>query len=62
MSLDEILFTYPELAEMWNYFACIMSVFFIWGIIEVAFKFVVNVFCGKTFFGKNDYRLERYVK
>lgn len=48
--------------SMYNAFMCMMIIFFVWGWVENLFKIVCNIFTGKTYFGKKDYRLERYSK
>lgn len=58
--LDDILVNNLGLASIYNYFASITPIFFIWGVFEMAFKIIVSVFSGRSFFGMSDYRLERY--
>lgn len=58
--LEDILANHLDLACIWNYFASVTPIFFIWGVFEMAMKIIINVFSGHSFFGKSDYRLERY--
>lgn len=50
----------PDLSTIYNYFVSITPVFFIWGMIELAFKIVMNVLTGHNILGNKDFRLRRF--